>query len=242
MMEAAQGAGVKRFVLTGSSSALGKPSGDGELIKEDDAFNLKPEEFPYGHSKYLAQLEAEKFAADGLHIVTVLPSAVMGPRDLKFISGELIVQVLKRGIPGVPSGGLNYIDVRDLAEGHIVAAEKGRSGEKYILGGNNMTHRESVDIIARVVGVRAPALDIPGWGIGPMAVAFDGLKALGVTLPGNIDGDALRLSKEFLYYESSKAQKELGLSTRPFEESVRDAYRWYKDNGYLAKAGVKAVV
>jgi len=157
MMEAAQRAGVKRFVLTGSSSALGKPSGDGGLIKEDDAFNLKPEEFPYGHSKYLAQLEAEKFAADGLDTVIVLPSAVMGPRDLKFISGELIVQVLKRGIPGVPPGGLNYIDVRDLAEGHIAAAEKGRSGEKYILAGNNMTHRESVDIIARVVGVRAPA-------------------------------------------------------------------------------------
>jgi dihydroflavonol-4-reductase len=165
----------------------------------------------------------------------------MGPRDLKFISGELIVQALKRGIPGVPPGGLNYIDVRDAAEGHVAAAEKGRPGERYILGGNNMTHREVIDTISRVVGVRPPALDIPGWAIPPMAVVFDLLKAVGVQLPGNVDGDALRLSREFLYYDTGKAERDLGLKGRPFEESARDAYEWYKANGYLEKAGVKPV-
>ena len=241
MMEAAKRAGVKRFVLTSSSSALGKPPPGRDLIDENDAFNLKPEEFAYGHSKYLAELEAEKFAHEGLHVVMVLPTAVMGPRDLKFISGELIIQVLKRGIPGVPPGGLNYIDVRDLAEAHIAAAENGRSGEKYILGGNNMTHRESIDIIAMAVGAKAPAIDIPRWAIPPMAVLFDVLKTVGVKLPGNVDGDSVRLSKEFLYYDTGKAHRDLGLKTRPFEESVRDAYEWYKENGYLEKAGVKAI-
>jgi len=241
MMEAAKRAGVQRFVLTSSSAALGKPPPGRELIDERDTFNLKPEEFPYGHSKHLAEVEMGKFARDGLHTISVLPTGVMGPRDLKFISGELIVQALKRGIPGVPPGGLNYIDVRDAAEGHVAAAEKGRPGERYILGGNNMTHREVIDTISRVVGVRPPALDIPGWAIPPMAVVFDLLKAVGVQLPGNVDGDALRLSREFLYYDTGKAERDLGLTGRPFEESARDAYEWYKANGYLEKAGVKPV-
>jgi dihydroflavonol-4-reductase len=233
MMEAAKRAGVKRFVLTSSLAALGVPPPGRDHFTESDVFNLKPEAFPYGHSKHLAELEAEKYAADGLHVVSVLPSGVMGPRDLKFISGEIIVQVLKRGIPGAPPGGLNYIDVRDLVEGHIAAAERGRSGERYILGGNNMTHRETIDTVARVVGVRPPALDIPRWAIPAMAIAFDALSALGVKLPGNVDGGAVRLSKEFLYCDTSKAKSELGLNARPFEESARDAYEWYRANDYL---------
>ena len=241
MMEAARQAGVKRFVLTSSSSALGKPAEGSPLINEDDVFNFKPEEFPYGHSKHLAELEAAKFANGGLHTVSVLPAGIMGPRDLHFISGDAIVEMLRRRIPGAPPGGVNVIDVRDVVDAHISAAEKGRSGERYILAGNNMSYREQIDTIASVVGVPSPRLNIPAWGIPIMALTFDVMKAFRIPVPGNLDGYAVRLLKQYIYYDNSKATEELGLRARPFEDSVRDSYEWYKENGYLEKAGVKPV-
>lgn len=241
MLAASKRAGVGRFVLTGSAAALGVLPPGRELMDERDVFNLEPEAFPYGHSKHLAEVEVMKYAADGLHAVSVLPTGVMGPRDLKFISGAAIVEMLRRRVPGAPPGGVNVIDVRDTAEAHVAAAEKGRPGERYILGGNNLTYREQIDTIARVVGVPSPRLNIPGWAIPVMGLIFDTLKLLHIPVTGNLDSRAVRLLKERLYYDNSKAVAELGLQTRPLEESVRDAYEWYKANGYLEKAGVRAV-
>ncbi len=234
---AALKAGVKRVVFTSSSSALGIPTQDQPILDESSQFNLEPHEFPYGHSKYLAEQVMEEYVAQGLDAVSVLPSAVVGPRDLKFISGELIIQALKGGIPALPRGGLNYIDVRDCVESQIAAAEKGHSGERYILAGTNMTHRESLQIVSTVLGTAVPPMDIPPWFLPIMGVGVEVLRKMGVKLP--INKEALLMGARYLYYHNTKAVRDLGLQVRPFADSIRDAYGWYLEHGYLEKRGLK---
>ena len=233
---AARQAGVRRFVLTSSAAALGKPRPGKELLDERDQFNMRPRDFPYGHSKHLAEQVLAEFVEQGMHAVSVLPTAVIGPRDVKFISGELIIQALKGGILALPPGGVNYIDVRDCVEGHIAAAERGKPGERYLLGGHNMTHRETMEIIASVLGTRVPPLTIPRWALPALAEVVGLAQKLGLDVP--IDRGRVLLSGEFMYYDNSKAVRELGLTVRPFAESVRDAYNWYAEHGYLERRGI----
>jgi dihydroflavonol-4-reductase len=237
MLRAAREAGVSRFVFTSSTASLGKPRPGKPLMDETDTFNLPPKAFPYGHSKHLAELEVQKAASEGLHALSVLPTAVIGPRDLHFISGEWIVQILG-GMPFSPPGGLSYIDARDAAVAHIAAAERGQPGERYILSGENLTHREALETIARVIGRPGPRFVIPHWILPPAAPVVEGLRRLGANLP--IDGARVRISGEFMYYDNSKATRELGLTTRPFEQSARGAYKWYRSNGYLERFGISA--
>ncbi len=238
MLTAALEAGVRRFVLTGSTAALGKPTPGKPLMDEDNVFNIEPEWWPYGHSKYLASLLLPEFVEKGLEVVGVLPSAIMGPRDLKFISGELIVRVLKRSLLPFPEGGINFIDVRDCAEAHIAAAEKGRPGERYVLAGHNLTHGETLQTIGDVVGVRPRRIKIPRWILPPLSILIDGLHKAGFKQP--VERTRVLLSGEYMYYDNSKAVQELGLQIRPFAETVRDAYQWYVDHGYLERRGIDA--
>ncbi len=238
IFEAALKAGVKRVIFTSSCAALGVPRPDKPLMDELDSFNLPPEEFPYGHSKHMAEQVMADYLQRGLNAVSVLPAAVIGPRDLKFISGELIIQALKGAIPALPRGGLNYIDVRDCMEGHIAAAERGTTGGRYVLGGHNMTHRETLEIVRDVLGTRVPPVDIPSWLLPITASLFGLLQKLMPGLP--VNREALLMGGRQLYYDNSKAVRELGLKTRPFAESVRDAYQWYADNGYLTRRGAPA--
>lgn len=236
MLTAALDAGVKRFVLTGSTAALGKPTHDKSLMDESSVFNIKPEVWPYGYSKHLAAQMLAEFIEKGLEAVSVLPSAVMGPRDLKFICGELIVRVLKRELMPLPEGGINFIDMRDCVEAHIAVAEKGRPGERYVLAGHNMTHGETLQIIGDVVGVQPRRIKIPRWTLPPLSVLVDGLHKAGFKLP--IERARVLLSGEYMYYDNDKAVQELGLRIRPFAETVHDAYQWYVDHGYLEKRGI----
>ncbi len=236
VFRAAKEAQVRRVVFTSSSAALGIPRPGKPLMDEEDEFNLQAEEFPYGHSKHLAEGIMREYVEQGLDAVSVLPAAVMGPRDLKFISGELIIQALK-GIPAIPKGGLNYIDVRDCAEGHIAAALKGRPGRRYLLAGHNMTHRETLEVIRQELGTRLPLLDIPTWFLPVLAEAVRLSTRMGFRLP--INREALLMGGRYLYYDNSRAVSELGLSVRPFNQSVRDTYQWYAENGFLEQRGIK---
>jgi dihydroflavonol-4-reductase len=236
MLQAAQEAGVERFVLTSSVGALGRPRPGKALMDEEDEFNLKPADFPYGHSKHLAEQVVAKFAAQGLYAVSVLPSVLLGPRDVKVIGGEIIMQALKGGVPALPPGAANYIDVRDCAEGHIAAAERGAPGERYVLSGHNLSHHEVMAIIHDVLGTRVPRLTIPRWLLRPLAEAAGLADKLGIDLP--IDRGRLLLSGDCMCYDNSKAVRDLGLTIRPFAESVRDTYEWYRDHGYLEKRGI----
>ena len=237
VLAAAMQAGVERVVFTSSAMALGAPSPGKPLLNEGDHFNLDPRYWPYGYSKHLAEQVLAEFVAQGMHAVTVLPSAIMGPRDVKFISGELLVRVLKRQVFPLPHGGLNFIDMRDCAEAHIAAAERGRPGERYVLAGHNVTHREALRVVGDVIGVEPRIVTIPPWVLPPLARLVALLHRVGIHLI--IDPGRILMSSKFMYYDNSKAVRELGLSIRPLVDSVRDAYRWYLQSSYLEKRGVR---
>ena len=231
VLDAAKQSGVKRVVFTSSGAAVGIARG--RPSNEDDPYHEKIVRFPYGHSKWLAEGVARQAVQQGQDVTIVNPTVIVGPRDLNWGSGSIIKEVAQRRVPAVPPGGVNYVAVEDVVAGHIAAAEKGRSGERYILSGENLTHRQLMDIVARVVGVKPPRFTIPSALIPPLAFALDVASRLGAKLP--LDATQLRLSREFIWFDNAKAKRELGLPHTPIEGAVKRAYEWYTANGYLSK-------
>jgi len=234
VLAAALAAGVRRVVFTSSAGALGVPlDGDNDLLDESATFNLPPVRFPYGHSKHLAEKVVREFVARGLEVVTVNPTIILGPKDLNFISGSIVREVYRRPVLVAPPGGVNYVDVADVVAGHIVAAERGRPGERYILAGHNLTYLQATTNIAHVVGVSPPRLTIPRKLIEPLAVAVDLFNRVWPRKP-IVNGNQVRLTKHLLFFDGSKARRELGLgSPTPFQTLIERTFRWYRDNGYL---------
>ncbi len=234
VLEAALAAGVRRVVLTSSAAALGVPAnGNGAVLNEAATFNLPPTRAPYGHSKHLAEQLAREFAACGLEVVIVNPTVILGPKDLNLISGSLICEVYRRRVPVIPPGGVNYVDVADVVAGHIAAAERGRSGERYILGAHNLTHREALHVISQVVGVSPPRWSIHYKLVEALAVSVDLFNRFWPGEPLS-DGNQVRLMKHTLFFDDTKARRELELGPpTPFELSVERTFRWYRENGYL---------
>jgi len=230
VLDAAQRSGVKRVVFTSSGAAVGIVRG--RPSNEDDAYHEKIVRFPYGHSKWLAEELVHEAVRRGQDATIVNPTVIVGPRDLNWGSGSIIREAARRRIPAVPPGGVNYVAVADVVAGHIAAAERGRPGERYILSGENLTHRQLLKIVTRVVGVQPPRFDIPRGVIPLLAFAANVISRLGVQLP--IDARQLLLSREFLWFDNAKAQRELGLPHTPIEQAVRAAYEWYVANGYLS--------
>ncbi len=225
VLEAARRAGVARVVLTSSGAAVGLRE-DGQPADERVPFNLPPGAFPYGHSKWLAEEAAREAAAGGLDVVIVNPTVVLGPGDLNRVSGDLVVRAARRGVPMAAPGGVGVIDVRDVAAAHLAAAERGRSGERYILNAHNVRTRDLIALMAAVAGVRPPRFTLPRALVGPATALIDAARALGAPVP--MDGAQLRLSARLLYFDAGKAQRELGLAIRPLEETVRDTWAWYR--------------
>lgn len=234
VLDAARQSGVKRVVFTSSAAAVGLVKG--RPSNEGDPYHERIGRFPYGRSKWLAEEVARAAAKNGQDVTIVNPSVIVGPRDLNWGSGSIIKEVAQRRVPAVPPGGVNYVAVEDVVAGHIAAAEKGRSGERYILSGENLTHRQLLDIVARVVGVKPPRFDIPRGVIPLLAFAADVAARAGVRLP--INAAQLRLSREFIWFDNSKARRELDLPApcTPIEQAVRAAYEWYVANEYLSAA------
>ncbi len=225
VLEAALRARVRRVVLTASGAVLGTPQKGHASMDEECIFNLHPRDWIYGHSKVLAESVMMDYVQQGLDAVCVLPTALMGPGDQHFITGTMIQRTLKEQVMPFPDGGANVIDVRDAAEGHIAAAERGATGARYILGGHNLTHRQIVEAVARVLSLPVHYLKFPRWALPVAAEAIGFLHRLGIHLP--IDRGRVYLSGMFMYYDNRKAVRELGLSIRPFEDTIRDAYEWY---------------
>lgn len=230
VLDACLKAGTSRVVHTSSCAAIGIRR-DGRPSDETQPFDPREERFAYGHSKYLAEQEVLKAARLGLQVVMVNPAAVMGPGDHNLISGSMIVEMAKRPMPGCPPGGVCMADVDAVVEGHLAAAERGRAGERYILGGENLTYRQITAIIGQVVGRRAPRWTVPPWALPPAATALDLLNRF-VSRP-IISGDQLRLSAHNAFFDSGKAMAELGYRILPFRGAVERAYRWYQEHGYL---------
>lgn len=227
---AAAEAGVERVVLTSSSSALGVPEA-GELLDERHEFNLPPGRFPYGYAKRQSELAALEVAGTGIDVVIVNPSIVLGPGDLNLISGSLVIASARGQAFLWVNGGTNIVHIDDVAEGHLAALRAGRTGERYLLGGENFTWEEIFIQLAEIVGRRKPWLHLPAALVPPAAVAVDLVSRI-VPLP--LNGDQLRMSRHYLWYDTSKAAQEIGFqANRSFPLAAQEAYAWYLEHGFL---------
>jgi dihydroflavonol-4-reductase len=232
VVEAAHAAGVRRVVLTSSVAALGVPA-PGTLLTEQSEFNLPREEFLYGYAKRQAELRALEVAQRGLDVVIVNPAGIMGPGDANRTTGTylLLQESIRRRAIVWTDGGAPFVHIDDVVEGHLAAMERGRPGERYILNGENLEHRQVFTIIAEITGGPRPWLKIPTALIGPAAWLLDG-PARPLRLP--IRGHTLRLGVHYIFADNSKALRELGLPTpRPFRLAAQAAYDWYREKGLL---------
>ncbi|MDX1663732.1 MAG: NAD-dependent epimerase/dehydratase family protein [Candidatus Promineifilaceae bacterium] len=239
LLAAAEKAKISRFVFTSSLAAMGLPEKGSEgppsgpqLLDEQSSFNLAPEAFPYGHSKALAEAAVQEAVAVGLEAIIVNPTVVLGPRDVNLISGSLIVEAARGRLRFAPPGGVNFVAVEDVVAGHIAAAERGRVGERYILGAHNLPYAEAITTICEVVGQPPPQLQIPRWALGPAAAAVAAARAvLGNRVP--VDSRQVRMMGAFIYADTEKAVRELNLPQTPFKNAVQQSYSWYNEHGYL---------
>jgi len=225
VVQAALRAGVQRLVYTSSVSAVGPAPDPAHPVDERHAYDLSPDIFPYGHSKWLAEQEVQKGVASGLDAVIVNPSIVVGPRDVYLTTGSLF-QNMRRGLPVVPRGGSGVVDARDVAQGHLAAAERGRTGERYILSAENLSHLQLARLIAEALGGRPPLWEVPSWLVPLIAALFDLGRALRLPVPA--DGRTIRLSTYWFYVDNRKSREELGMTYRPIRQSVRDALHWLR--------------
>ena len=232
LLEAAGTAGVRKIVYTSSVSTIGLPE-DGSPGTED--VPLRPEEMvsDYKRSKYLAEQEVLRYAQRGLPVVIVNPSFPVGPWDVKPTpSGQLIVNYLRGKIPAYVSTGLNIVDVEDVASGHLLAAEKGRLGERYILGHANVTLPEFFRLLEQVSGIKAPRVRIP-YSVAYLSACVSEAVARTIThRPPFATLAGVRLSRKRMFYDSSKAVRELGFPQTPLIEACRKAVRWFCEHGY----------
>jgi dihydroflavonol-4-reductase len=233
VMEAAASAGAERIVYTSSVATL-KPFPDGEPADETRPLSESEAIGAYKKSKVAAERLVEAMVKDGLPAVIVNPSAPIGPRDRRPTpTGRLIIEAASGRIPAFVDTGLNLVHVDDVATGHLLALRHGRIGERYILGGENMTLAELLARIARLVGRTPPRISLPRWPIYPIAFAAEAMARLTKREPF-VTIDGLRMSEYLMYFTSAKAERELGYRPRPAEDGIRDAIAWFREAGYLS--------
>jgi len=233
VLEAAFRAGVERVVHTSSVGALGLTR-DGSPADERTPVRFEEIVGHYKKSKYLAEREAERWAARGLPVVIVNPSTPVGELDSKPTpTGQLIVDFLRRRIRFYVDTGLNLVDVRDVAAGHLLAADRGRVGEKYILGHRNLTLKEILDLLGEISGIRSPRIRIPHFV--PLAIAaIDTARARLTGTRPFLPLEAVRMSRHRMFFDSSKAVRELGLPQSPIRDALARAVGWYRSRGYAS--------
>jgi dihydroflavonol-4-reductase len=232
ILEAAGQAGVQKIVYTSSVATIGLPT-DGTPGTEE--VPLSPEDIvsDYKRSKYLAEQAALQYAQRGLPVVIVNPSFPVGAWDVKPTpSGQVIVNFLRGKIPAYVDTGLNVVGVEDVAVGHILAAEKGRVGERYILGHANLTLSELFQLLAQVSGMAAPRLRIP-YGVAYASACVSEFMARTIThKPPFVTLAGVRLSRKRMFFDVSKAVRELGLPQTPAIDALRKAVQWFRAHGY----------
>jgi dihydroflavonol-4-reductase len=232
VLRAAAEAGVSKVVYTSSVAALGLKD-DGSSADETTPVERERIIGHYKKSKYDAERIAEAWAGKGLPVVIVNPSTPIGELDIKPTpTGQMIVDFLNRKMPAYVDTGLNLIDVRDVAAGHLAAAEKGTPGERYILGNRNMTLKEILDALARLTGLPAPALRLPHWIPLSVAAVDTALSRLTGRAP-RVSLESVRMSTHRMYFDASKAVRELGLPQTPVEKALACAVAWFRAKGYV---------
>jgi dihydroflavonol-4-reductase len=240
VMDACLKSSVRRVVYTSTVGTIGLAPVAGNALAERDeqsALALGQLSGHYKRSKFAAERRVLEFAARGVPVVIVNPSAPIGPWDRKPTpTGRIIVDFVRGKLPAYLDTGLNVVHVRDVALGHLLAAERGRIGERYILGNQNMTLASILELLARLSGKPAPTLRIP-YGIAYAAGWLSTqLSELVTRRPPAIALESVKMAKRHMFFSSAKARAELGLPQRPVEQAFADALDWFSQNRYFAAA------
>jgi dihydroflavonol-4-reductase len=230
VLEIAAESGVRKIVYTSSVGTLGlhgrAPANENAHAALDDMVG------DYKRSKYLAERVVDEWVARGLPVVTVSPSTPIGERDVKPTpTGRIVVDFLSGRLPAYVDTGLNLVDVRDVAAGHLLAAERGRPGENYILGHLNMTLQELLELIGRLTHLPPPRLKLPHWV--PLALAhLEEPLCRWLGRDPRVPLDGVRMSRALMFFDSSKAVRELGFPQSPIEPALERAVGWFIDHDY----------
>ena len=227
VFEAALKSGIKKFLYLASIFAMGAGTRE-KPADENIKFNLGNLKIPYFRAKRAAEIESKRYLEKGLPIIYVYPTFCVGPGDEYISSSRLVVDFLRGKIPVVPPGGFNAIDVRDTANGLILGYEKGKIGEKYLIGGTNTSYRDFLKKMAEITGKKAPSISLPPW-----LVKITGILLDPIMKNPPVDYGTGLMAGYYWYYDDSKARRELGHRSRPLKETLKDAINWFVEKGYV---------
>jgi dihydroflavonol-4-reductase len=240
LLEASRQAGVEKFVYTSTVATIAVPR-KGGLPDESTSSAVEEMIGHYKRSKFEAEQFAMRAAEAGLPVVIVNPTTPVGPGDWKPTpTGKIVVDFLNGRMPGYVDTGLNFVPVEDCAAGHLLAAERGRVGERYILGGRNLTLKEVLDMLAAISGLRAPRWKFP-HALAYIAAGVDAVVSAVMGREPQIPLEGVRMARHKMFVDASKAVRELGFTYGPIEEALGRAVRWYETNGYVAARGAQTV-
>lgn len=239
VLTAAAKAGCRRIVYTSTVGCIGLPRErqDGRIVPTDESTPVTEAQMknPYKLSKWRGEVVARELAAKGLPVVIVNPSAPIGPRDVKPTpTGKVIVDFLNRDMPAYLDTGLNWVHVRDVAVGHILAAERGRVGERYILGhaGGNWTMKQALDVLAELTGIPAPRFRVP-YGVAYAAAMVDETLSGFTKRAPKAPLAGVRMAAYKMWFNPAKAIQELGLPQTEPRQALLDAVNWFRAHGYV---------
>jgi dihydroflavonol-4-reductase len=232
VLAAAQKAGIERTVYTSSVAAIGVGT-NGQIVDESHQSPVEKLVGDYKKSKFLAEQIAIAAANQGQDIVIVNPSSPIGPLDIKPTpTGDIILRFLRRQMPVYMDTGLNFIDVRDVAKGHLLALQKGKSGDRYILAHQNLTLKQLLQQLSQITNIPAPQISVPAWL--PLSVAWLEEKILApLGKSPTVPLDGVRMATQPMYYDATKAIHELGLPQSPLKVALQDAVDWFISHGYV---------
>jgi len=237
LLAAAKRAGVEQLIYTSTVAtiAVDRP----QLPNEFTDAKLEEMVGHYKRSKWMAEREVLNAAKSGLPVIVAMPTTPIGPWDWKPTpTGKIVLDFLNGKMPGYVKTGLNFVGVEECAAGHLLISEKGKIGERYLLGGENLTLKGMLDILAKITGLRAPMLKIPhGLALG-VAYANTVFSRLVGREPG-IPIEGVKIARHMMFVDSSRAQRELGFKAGPVSAALERAVRWYEANGYIAKSRAK---
>jgi dihydroflavonol-4-reductase len=233
LLAAAAAAGVERVVYTSTVGALGNP-GNGTPGNEATPVSIAEMVGHYKRSKFLAEEVALDFARKGVPLVVVNPSTPVGPWDSRPTpTGRMVIDYLQGRMPAYLETGLNLVHVQDVARGHLLAAEKGRVGEKYILGHENLSLSQIFQILAEISGIPAPTVKLAYGVVLPMAYLAEFWARHVSHREPRMTLTAVRMAKKYMYFDSSKAMQELGYAPTSVRRALEEAVEWFKGHGYV---------
>src|SRR6266566_1899832 len=237
LVEAAKRAGVEQFIYTSTVATIAVDRS--EQPNESTDAKLAEMIGHYKRSKWLAEKEVLDAAHNGFPAIVAMPTTPVGPWDWKPTpTGKIILDFLNGKMPGYVKTGLNFVSVEECAAGHLLIAEKGKVGERYLLGGENLTLKQMLDTLAKITGLRAPILKIPhGLALG-VAYANTAFARLVGREPG-IPVEGVKIARHMMFVDCARAKRELGFQAGPVAAALERAVRWYEANGYIAKSRAK---